>query len=507
MEFGQHLAKLPANPGMRTPARLVELKNVDVALGGRRVLRNVSWRFERGQHWVLLGRNGSGKSTLLRLIRGELWPVAGQARRRIYRLNGEAQFTAVGVKERMAIVSPEQQSRYLYQEWNLRVAQVVQSGVGGGDYVYSRLTAAQRRFVQQLMTIWKLWHLRARPVQELSTGELRRVLIARALAGRPQVLICDEIGDGLDAGSRALFLKMLNEAARDGTQLLLATHRADEIPSAITHRLVMEKGSVVNQGRMVASRGAGQGEFDRWFPDDDKRASVPRFPGNQQVLIQITNADVYLGSKPALRGINLEIRQGQHWAVMGPNGSGKSTLLRLIAGDLHPARGARVRRFDFTSRNTLWEVRERVGYISPDLQAGYREPIRGEDVVASGFFSSVGLIRKPASAQRRRVREVIKSLGLGSLGSKNFLEMSYGEARRILLARALVKRPELILFDEPFDGLDPVSRRQMSRAIDRAANTGATLVIITHHAGDLPACISQVGRMENGRLVVEKAVV
>jgi molybdate transport system ATP-binding protein len=482
---------------------LVELKNVDVKLGGRRVLRNISWRFESGQHWVMLGRNGSGKSTFLRLIRGELWPVAGQAGRRVYQLNGERQSTAVGVKERMAIVSPEQQSRYLYQEWNLTVAHVVRSGVGGGDYVYRRLTASQQHYTDRLMKTWKVWHLRSRPVQELSTGELRRVLIARALAGRPQVLICDEIGDGLDAASRALLLEILDDVARNGTHLLLATHRADEIPTAITHRLVLEKGSMVKQGRIDRGRGAGRREFERCFRGNARAEMAPasRPSTTQETLIHISDADVYLGVKPTLRRINLEIRRGQHWAVVGPNGSGKSTLLRLIAGDVHPARGARVRRFEFTSRNTLWEVRALLGYVSPDLQASYREPIRGEDVVASGFFSSIGLVRPPTLVQRDRMREVMEQLGLISLRSKNFLEMSYGEARRILLARALVKKPALILFDEPFDGLDLMARRQMARAIERAARTGATLVIVTHHADDLPACITHVAKLKDGQLV------
>jgi molybdate transport system ATP-binding protein len=490
---------------MKDAAPLVEIRNVDVELGGRRILRNVSWRFERGQHWVMLGRNGSGKSTLLRLIRGELWPVAGQAGRRVYRLNGESQITAVGVKERMAIVSPEQQCRYLCQEWSVNVTQVVQSGVGGGDYVYCRLTASQRRFVERLMKTWKVWHLRSRPVQELSTGELRRVLIARALAGRPQVLICDEIGDGLDAVSRALLLKMLDEAARAGTQLLLATHRADEIPSAITHRIVIDKGIVVEQGKLGRDRLAVRRQFESCFRDPGRPVTVPRSSDRQETLIQISGADVYLGREATLRQIHLEIRRGQHWAVLGPNGSGKSTLLRLLAGDVHPARGARVRRFAFTSRNTLWELRERLGYISPDLQANYREAMSGEDVVTSGFFSSVGLVRKPSAVQRRWVREVIKKLRLGLLSSKCFLEMSYGEARRILLARALVKQPELILFDEPFDGLDPIARRQMATAINCAASTGATLVIVTHHADDLPACITHVANMKDGRLVATLA--
>src|SRR5262249_40941136 len=152
-----------------------------------------------GEHWAVLGRNGSGKSTLLKLIRGELWPAPGGAGRRVYALNGEEQSSAVGIKEQFALVSPELQMRYRQQEWTLTATQVVQSGFGGGDYVYRKLTPEQIDRVLALSRQLALDPLLARNVQTLSSGELRKVLIARALVASPRVLVCDEICDGLDA--------------------------------------------------------------------------------------------------------------------------------------------------------------------------------------------------------------------------------------------------------------------------------------------------------------------
>ncbi len=496
---------------------LVVLTDACVELGGRPILRDINWSLHPGQHWVIVGRNGSGKSTFLRLVRGEVWPVinANPVPPRVYHLDGDAQFTAVGIKEAFATVSPEHHNRYLQQEWSLRVRDVVRSGVGGGDYAYQTLTSDQRDDVEAAIDLMRIRHLNARNVQELSTGELRRVLIARALAGRPRVLVCDEIGDGLDIGSRATLLEALDDAARAGTQLLVSTHRGNELPSTMTHRLMLEAGRIVDQERL--GRNQGRKAFDDWFkqPRSEVEFSAPTNrtspfaaqPHSQHTsaqnlgptLIQIEGADVYLGTKPTLKGINLEIRQGQHWAVLGPNGSGKSTLLKLIAGDVHPAFGAQVRRFAFTPKNTLWELRARLGLVSPELQAAYREPIPAADVVASGFFSSIGLLDRPSTAQRRKVRQTLAMLSLSALADRNFLELSFGEARRILLARALVKDPALILFDEPFDGLDVPARRLMRQALEQAAGTGATLVVVTHHEEDLPACITNVIRMENGR--------
>src|SRR6185503_19794239 len=128
---------------------LVQLDNVDVAIDGTPILDAISWRLLPGEHWAILGANGSGKSTLLRLIRGELAPSPGRGRR-VYCWNGLPQITAVGVREAFALVSPELQQRYLQQEWTLTARDVIESGFGAGDFVYARLTAAQKRRVARL---------------------------------------------------------------------------------------------------------------------------------------------------------------------------------------------------------------------------------------------------------------------------------------------------------------------------------------------------------------------
>ena len=224
-----------------------------------------------------------------------------------------------------------------------------------------------------------------------------------------------------------------------------------------------------------------------------------------RTLIEIQRADVFLGRRRALRNISLKILAGQHWAVLGPNGAGKSTLLKLIAGDLHPAVGGQVRRFEFTARNTLWELRRRIGQVSPELQSNYREPLTGAEVIASGFFSSVGLSSKPSRAQMRRVAALVAELGMEELAGKDARQMSYGEFRRVLLARALVHGPKLLICDEPFDGLDAAARTDFAAVLDRAATRGATLVVVTHHLDDLSACISHAVELKDGRIIFQGA--
>ena len=511
---------------------LISLENVDVALDGQTILRGISWRLMPGEHWAILGGNGSGKSTFLRLVRGDLWPAPGRGKR-AYALDGTEQTTAVGVKASVALVSPELQQRYLRQEWRLTGQQVIESGFGGGDYVYERLKANQRGAAARATQLMGVEQLLGRNAQELSTGELRRLLIARALTGAPRVLACDEICDGLDAVARAGLLGTLERVARDGAQLLFTTHRDEEWVPAITHRLVLENGRIVECGKLKSSgrqklkqpprsevailtltptltltltpsrspslsKSSESKSKSRSKSNSERETEFRGRSAPSRLLIRIRNADVFLGSRCVLRGVNWEMHSGEHWAVLGPNGAGKSTFLRLVLGDLQPAWGGRVKRFEFTAQDTLWHVKGRIGWVSPDLQAAYQADVTGANVIGSGFHSSIGRTRKLNARQRRRVSQVARWLGLETLLATTASRVSYGEFRKLLLARALVHVPELLICDEPFDGLDATSRRSMAAALERVAGNGTSLLVVTHHANDLPACTTHVARMAAG---------
>ena len=486
---------------------LIRLEGVDVAIDGKVILRDLRWCLREGEHWAVLGGNGSGKSTFLKLIRGELAPAPGCTGRRVYGFDGDEQVTAVGIKEKIALISPELQTRYLTQEWSRTALQVIHSGFSGGDYAYQRLSEEQKNRVLAIVRLLGILELLPRNVQELSTGELRKILIARALAGAPRVLICDEVCDGLDAVSRENLLSALNRVARSGTQLLLTTHRAEELIPAITQRLLFKGGRIVESGVLpLASSGSKAADGGALPAIPKKRRTVVAGQlHDAKVLIQIERADVYLNEHRVLHGINLEIKSGEHWAVLGPNGAGKSTLLKLILGDVHPALGGRVRRFEFTPKNTIWELKRRIGFVSPELQSNYRDDVTGLEAIASGFFSSIGLMLKPSCRQVAEAATLARKLGLGELVGKSVLQMSYGEFRRILLARALVQRPQLLICDEPFDGLDVSGRQQMADTLEAVARSGTNLVLVTHHARDLPGCLTHVIELECGRAVFQGA--
>ncbi len=478
---------------------LIELCNVDVAFDGATVLRDVSWSLHGGQHWLIRGGNGSGKSTFLRLLRGEVWPMP-KGGDRIYRLDGSTQLTAIEVRPHIALVSPEVQERYLQQEWRMTGRDVIETGFAQTDMLYVKLSRAQKTRAEGVSRELGITPLLERDMQSLSTGELRKLLVCRAVVGRPRVLLLDEVCDGLDAHFRGGLLRMIEVIASNGTQIIYTTHRDDEVLSVITHVAEFENGHL-RQAKWSALAASAKRSREA-KPVDLLRRTGPKAAEHSAPLIDIGNADVFLDGQKVLHGIDWKLRRGEHWVVLGSNGAGKTTFLKLIASDLYPVFGSRVQRFEFTADNTIWDLRRRIGCVSPLLQTHYCEQITAEQVVASGFFSSVGLMDNPTRMQLRTVRRLMRSFGLDHLRHEQMNRLSFGERRKMLTLRALVHDPDLLILDEPFDGLDVVSKREFAAALEEVANRGTQLIIVTHHLDDLPHCMTHGLFLERGRIVV-----
>ena len=528
-----------------TPKILIRLQDVNVSLNGQTVLRRISWQLKEKENWALFGANGSGKTTLLNLIRGDLWPDPTNAGRRIYAFDHSEQHSPVGICERIAIISPEIQDRYLQQDWDLDGETIIHTGFFNSVLLYQRPKETQRRLADAIIASLRLGRSCRKNVQEMSTGELRKVLIARAMVSQPKILILDEFCDGLDAESRRELLALVEDVARSGTQILYATHRAAEIIPAITHVLVLDRGEISRQAPREESPFLGESGDDqrrRGFqpvqsgrmPERrlttrqhtakpasayrsrrrDEADARTRRPGSVRLvtsaatgapdfLIRIANADVFRNRKRILHDINWQMNADENWGVLGKNGSGKSTLIKLIYGDLDPAFGGKIQRFDRRSQRTIWQTKNCIGCISADFQANYREELTGEEVVASGFFSSVGLLEKPSWPRITKVRKLIRRFGLNGLAKKSILRMSYGELRKLLLLRAFVNAPKLLLLDEPFDGLDTKAKAQMADALERLSRNGTRLIVVTHHWNDLPRCITHALYLNAGRIVAQ----
>lgn len=464
-----------------------------MTLGGRPILRDVSWQLRPGEHWAIAGPNGSGKSTFLRLIRGDQWPDP-RSGLRTYRFGGRTTHHAVGVREQIGLVSPEQQERYLRLDFGISGRTAIETGFFNTDYLYAAPSPEQRARVQALVALLGIEELAERDVARLSQGELRKVLIARALVHEPAVLLLDEVASGLDRAARRALREVLERVATR-TQTVLVTHRPAERLRATTHELRLQGGRIVSSGPFVRT-GVRVAPI-RPTPLAPRRA--PAVAGD--FLVRIERADVYLEGRHVLFGIDWTIRPGEHWAILGPNGSGKSTLAKLAAGLIHPAFGGNVRHFGAKRPTHLWELKRRIAFLSDEAQTAYDQDIPARAVVASGFFSSVGLYGRLEPEQERAVDALLARFGLEGFAQRPFLRLSFGERRKILIARALVRTPEIAIVDEATSGLDEPFRAAFLTLLEELARGGTTLVVMSHHEDDVPPVVTDELWMERGRIV------
>jgi len=213
---------------------------------------------------------------------------------------------------------------------------------------------------------------------------------------------------------------------------------------------------------------------------------------------------VLVDGRRVLRGLDWTLRRGESWVVRGPNGAGKSTFLRLLLGEEHLAPGGRIQRLDLGTSADVREVRARVGLVAPDLQARHRGDATGLEVALSGFPGSIGLGEEPTAAQRAAADGWLETVGAAHLSARSIQSLSYGEMRRLLFARALVADPEVLLLDEPFNGLEPRARAEAMELVDLLCRAGRSAVLVTHHDDEVIPSIRNELRLRDGR--VERAL-
>jgi molybdate transport system ATP-binding protein len=459
-----------------TAAPLVRFDHVDVDLDGTAVLHDITWQLQRGEHWGIVGTNGSGKSTLLGLIAGTVWPAPGRGVRR-YDFGAGIETDAVRARNEIVLVSHELQDRYARLGWNFTALDVVLSGVYRTDVPRRRPATEQRSRALSVMRRLGVARLAERRFLELSRGEQRRVLIARGVAFAPTVLLLDEPASGLDRLARTELAAMLALVATECT-LVCTAHVATDLPPMIEHYLELSRGHAVPLHRDLP-------ENPPAAPPPDVGAATTAPPVTAQngavpALVALEHADVWLGSRHVLRDISWRLEPGQHWLVTGANGSGKSTFLRLLHGQLRPALGSEIRWPALGNPRNVWELRKQVAWLSPELQAGYRYPSTVRACVASGFESSIGQTRPLTAAEADRVAALLAELELSALADRPLRTLSYGQARRALIARALVNRPRILLLDEPWEGLDATMAELLNRTLRTVTASGAQLVCASH---------------------------
>ena len=489
---------------------LISLKNVSNNLWDKPVLKNITWSTEFGQSWGIIGPNGAGKSILMKIILGQL-PYCGT----IIRNKKVSSF------EKIASVSFEQQKLISIHEgkkdWYEEFSGKKEKFLNGREFMDpgNKKSKKLQTIAQQL----KLVTILRKPIRHFSNGELRKALIVKALLINPELMILDEPFDGLDISSVKWLKKTISKIINNGSTIWLVSHRFDEIVPEITHILCLKSGEVFDQGlrQKILTPIKIQRLYRKKNLESFKKLELgnknlfnkkilPPHPTNSSQkkqklknIIEMVNVNISYGGKKILKNFNWTVKRGENWKIIGPNGAGKSTILSLISGDNLQTYSNEVYIFGIRrgSGESIWDIKKKIGLVSSEFQLHYREPIEAIKVVISGFFDTIGYYKRPSKKQMIEASKCLDLLGINNLAKHNFTRLSFGQQRLILIARALVKSPSLLIFDEPCQGLDFSNRNHILEIIDKIAKYSNTQILyVTHVLSDQLQCMHHELRFE-----------
>ncbi|HXT97967.1 MAG TPA: ATP-binding cassette domain-containing protein [Polyangia bacterium] len=344
-----------------------------------------------------------------------------------------------------------------------------------------------------LFASFRLEPLWERHYRQLSTGEARKVLLLQTVLAAPPLLILDDPFDGLDRAACAELAQAITAVAQRLPVLVVGawgtsgTRGLPFPPEGLREVVVFAEGRVTFRGSAQAFLARAPDDVRPHAPPPVALGSwtTPLDPGLP--LVQLRGGRVRYGEEVVFENLDFTVRAGQHTLIEGPNGSGKTSLLEMITGDHPQAYSNDLHLFGRRrgSGESVWEIKKNVGLVSARLQRDYRVGGSVEEVLLSGLFDSIGVYQKPEPSHRARARAWLDWLEIGIPPAAAFRELSFGQQRLVLVARAAIKVPPLVVMDEPTSGLDADNR---SRVLDLVASLctqeKSTVLMVTHRADE-----------------------
>jgi len=488
---------------MNKPSIIV--KDLVVKMQEKTVLDGISFSLLPNHHLAILGSAESGKTTLVNAIAGRIY-FSGNIFTDCSDITGthtRIQF----IQQRYAFKNLSGTSQFYYQQ---RFNSFDSSDAPTIFEEILRIIPGckQTNNINSVLEDLGILHLKNAPLIQLSSGEHKRFQLAKALVNPPQLLILDNPDTGLDILIRKKLNKILNNISEKGTQIILISGTFP-IPDFITHVAFLQNkkldffGTKENFHAIIENTNIEN--TNREHTEETKTFYNPELlPASNkdiqfETIVEMKNIHLNYGDHVILKNVNWEIKQGEKWLLKGHNGTGKSSLLSLITGDHPQAYSNEIYLFSKRrgSGESIWDIKQKTGYISPELDAYFDKNITCFNAIASGYFDTIGLFKKLSTAQYNNIVQWLDFLQLSHVSNKPLHSISTGLQRMILLSRALVKNPPLLVLDEPCQGLDEKQSAQFVSLIDHiCTGSNKTLIYVSHDESNIPICIEKVFQLE-----------
>lgn len=462
----------------------MRVRGLGVRFGNHEVLSDMDLDVPAGSCMAVIGGTGSGKTTLLNALSGR---TAHAGTVDIPHPDGRKAVVLIPRQHRFT--NRANLANFYYQQ-RFNSADAEDARTVGEEL---QLSGATEEEAKASLERFGIGHLIHSPLIWLSNGEHKRFQLARALSQHPTWLLLDNPFAGLDAMAREHLDDILEGLARDGMGLLVCCGPGS-VPRAASQIARMEGGRLRIIDRSEQTLPTDDLSDDEAYGTRNPPVPIPSvydYP-DFEFAVRMRNLTVSYGGRRILEGLDWEVRKGECWNISGPNGSGKSTLLSLINADNPQAYAKDIVLFDRPkgSGESIWEIKRMIGYVSPELHQHFESSIDAFSVVASGLFDTIGLFRRVEGVFREAVFAIMDRMRVGHLSGRRFHTLSDGEQRQVLLARALVKDPPMLILDEPYQGLDTAAVRHFNRMVDRVCGGGGkTLLYVSHYRSEIPDCV------------------
>ncbi len=434
---------------------------------------------------AVVGRNGSGKTQYIDQLRKKL---ASDRVRYIaftdsYGVNVDGQY-------------------YLQLRWNQHDIDHETPTVGDllekAYHLAGEDTEERRQLQKHLYDMFHMEEFLDKYIITLSSGELRKFQLTKTLFANPKLLIMDNPFIGLDAETRdqlKSLLKMLTEQ-RD-IEIMLVLSKTDDIPEFVG-KVIDITGNETKEYNKVEDYYSHQTAVPAHVLSEEKRQAILNLPYHDndydcKRVVDMHQVSIRYGKRTILKELDWTVMNGERWALSGQNGSGKSTLLSLVCADNPQSYACDITLFDRPrgSGESIWDIKKHIGYVSPEMHRSYKRDLPAIRIVASGLMDSIGLYAVPNEQDYDKCRWWMDIFGIGDLAERRFMQLSSGEQRLVLLARAFVKDPQLLILDEPLHGLDLWNRRLTKDVIETfCQRRNKTMIMVTHYVTELPQGIT-----------------